>query len=228
MEGKQENIRKTRMSLKWWEWYYLLFPGASSVPSMVDSTISSTSRSNATTPAASAPECKVASSSTCTSAPGTATDGSISLNVSISTTTNSTSEYHTHERLQSTSQLSEKNSIVSLCYDCCAQQQQPSTSATAVAGVTQQAQQKRNTSLTDQQQTTSGSGGGSGGTKGEGSGGGAASASSMISPFPFHTLNVHLLRGRNLVAKDACGKKWEVYRVELLCTLKDVIRLIAP
>lgn len=33
-----------------------------------------------------------------------------------------------------------------------------------------------------------------------------AKLDAMISPFPFHTLNVHLLRGRNLVAKDACGK----------------------
>jgi len=31
-------------------------------------------------------------------------------------------------------------------------------------------------------------------------------STTMMSQFPFHTMNVHLQRGKNLVAKDACGK----------------------
>ncbi|CAL8113848.1 unnamed protein product [Orchesella dallaii] len=37
----------------------------------------------------------------------------------------------------------------------------------------------------------------------------------MISPFPFHTLNVHLLRGKNLVAKDACGSSDPYVKVKI-------------
>jgi hypothetical protein len=43
----------------------------------------------------------------------------------------------------------------------------------------------------------------------------------MMSQFPFHTMNVHLQRGKNLVAKDACGNAIKLIRLNLQLALSS-------